>query len=117
MNMNKTHLNLTVQRGSFKLPRQNGSASGRRMTLSKQLFINEGKGRIEQKYDFLETLGQGGYGLVRKVRHKLTNELRAMKIIHVDQYDATTLNCIQNEIEILKQLVRSVCNSKMIGPS
>ena len=104
--MNKTQLNLTVHHGSF---RQNGSSArgGRRMTLSKQLFINEGKGKIEQKYELLETLGQGGYGLVRKVRHKLTQELRAMKIIHIDQYDTTTLNCIQNEIEILKQLVSS----------
>ena len=51
------------------------------MSLDKQIFVNEGKGRIELKYEFLETLGKGGVGLVRKVRHKITSEIRAMKII------------------------------------
>eukprot|EP00347_Sterkiella_histriomuscorum_P016451 403353126 len=78
--------------------------SPKRMTLSKQLFINEGRGKIEQKYDFLETIGQGGFGLVRKVRHKITGEIRAMKIIQVDQYDQSTLKNLSNEVEILKQL-------------
>jgi serine/threonine protein kinase len=53
----------------------------RKMSMDKQIFVSEGRGRIDQKYDFLETLGQGGFGLVRKVRHKITGELRAMKVI------------------------------------
>jgi hypothetical protein len=32
-------------------------SNGRRMSLDKQMFISEGRGKIEQKYDFLETLG------------------------------------------------------------
>ena len=45
------------------------------------MFVSEGRGKIDQKYDFLETLGQGGFGVVKKVRHKITGELRAMKIL------------------------------------
>ena len=71
----------------------------RKISMSKQMFINEGRGKIDQKYDFLETLGQGGYGLVRKVRHKITGENRAMKVIQIEQDDPVTLT---NEFEILK---------------
>ncbi len=54
------------------------------MVLDKQLFINEGKGKIEKNYEILETLGQGGYGIVKKVRHKISGSLRAMKIMQKD---------------------------------
>lgn len=72
------------------------------MSLDKQLFINEGRGKIEQKYEFLETLGKGGFGVVKKVRHKITGSIRAMKILGIDMYDPISLKNISNEIEILK---------------
>ena len=80
MNMNLKNMKTSYIGGNKKSPRD----SYRRMSLSKQLFINEGRGKIEQKYDFLETIGQGGFGLVRKVRHKITGEIRAMKVIQID---------------------------------
>ena len=74
------------------------------MSLGKELFVVPVRGKIEQKYDFLETLGQGGFGLVRKVRHKITGEIRAMKVLQLDSYDPVTLKNISNEVEILKML-------------
>lgn len=29
----------------------------------------------------------GGFGLVKKVKHKITGGIRAMKIINIDHYD------------------------------
>jgi serine/threonine protein kinase len=53
----------------------------KKVTLDKQMFINEGIGKVEQKYEILETLGQGGFGIVKKVRYRLNGDIRAMKII------------------------------------
>jgi len=49
----------------------------------------------------IEHLGKGGYGEVKKVHHKLTGQVRAMKIIKVNN-DRT--NFVSNEITILKEL-------------
>ena len=45
------------------------------------MFINEKKGKITADYDVLEVIGKGGYGEVKKVIHKITGDIRAMKII------------------------------------
>ena len=68
------------------------------------MFINEKKGKITNDYDVQNTIGKGGYGEVKKVIHKLTGEVRAMKIIKKESCDETYLKSLQNEINILRQL-------------
>lgn len=36
---------------------------------------------IEQIYDVLETIGKGGFGEVKRVRHKQLGIIRALKVI------------------------------------
>ena len=43
------------------------------------MFVNEGKGKFDLKYEVLETVGFGGFGVVKKVRDKTTGIIRAMK--------------------------------------
>jgi serine/threonine protein kinase len=43
--------------------------------------VTEQKGKIKAKYRVLETIGKGSYGEVKKILHKVTGELRAMKVI------------------------------------
>ena len=49
-------------------------------------------------------LGEGGYGKVYKVKHKLTGQYRAMKIIKCRSSSKNHEKQISNEIEILKSL-------------
>ena len=67
------------------------------------LILNR-KGNITTHYDIKETLGKGGFGEVKKVIHKLTWDVRAMKIVKLDNIDKGALELIRNEIEILKKL-------------
>ena len=52
----------------------------------------------------MEVLGKGGFGEVKKVIHKLTGDIRAMKIIKKEQCDEAQLASLTNEINILRQL-------------
>jgi len=44
-------------------------------------FVNERKNPIENTYEIMETIGKGGYGEVKKMRHKELNVIRALKIL------------------------------------
>jgi calcium-dependent protein kinase len=68
------------------------------------MFINEKKGKILNDYDVVCLLGKGGYGEVKKVIHKSTGEVRALKIIKKESCDETYLKSLSNEINILRQL-------------
>lgn len=52
-----------------------------------------------------ETIGEGGFGKVKKAIHKLTGETVAVKIVAVDQYEPEQLEAIQREIELQKNLM------------
>ena len=54
---------------------------GYKLKIDKSIFVHEQKGRIKAKYRILETIGKGSYGEVKKILHKTSGELRAMKII------------------------------------
>jgi len=68
------------------------------------MFISEKKGKITNDYEILATLGKGGYGEVKKVIHKLTGDVRAMKVIKKESCDEGYLKTLSNEINILRQL-------------
>ncbi|CDW86127.1 protein kinase domain containing protein [Stylonychia lemnae] len=75
-----------------------------KLKISKSIFVHECKGQIKSKYRVLENIGKGTYGQVKKVLHKATGELRAMKIIKKGQVNDEFMSILMNEIEILKQL-------------
>ena len=51
---------------------------------TKSLGTNCQAGHPLDKYDVLDTLGTGGFAVVKRVRSKTTGENFAMKIINVD---------------------------------
>ena len=57
-------------------------------------------------YDELNKLGEGAYGKVVKVRHKISKVLRAMKIIHKDKISlgSEEEEALINEINVVKSL-------------
>lgn len=69
-----------------------------------QMFISEKRGKITNDYDILTVLGKGGYGEVKKVIHKITGDVRAMKIIRKESCDESYLKSLGNEINIWRQL-------------
>ena len=66
------------------------------------MFISEKKGKITNDYEILSTIGHGGYGEVKKAKHKLTGDIRAMKIIKKESCDEGYLKSLSNEINILR---------------
>jgi len=61
--------------------------------------VKEGTGDLYSSYELLNYIGKGGFGRVYKVRHKLSNQFRAMKIIK-----CKADNPHSNSAEILKQI-------------
>ena len=58
---------------------------------------------IHKFYDFGEKLGQSSFGIVYKIVHKATKEVRAVKEVSVKLLDKDS---IRNEADILKEIVR-----------
>lgn len=50
------------------------------------MLVSERRNPIEKNYEILEVLGRGGYGEVKKVRHKELDVVRALKIIKKSIY-------------------------------
>mmetsp|Transcript_43344 Transcript_43344/g.41749 ORF Transcript_43344/g.41749 Transcript_43344/m.41749 type:complete len:100 (-) Transcript_43344:1050-1349(-) len=49
-------------------------------------------------------IGKGGFGEVKRVIHKVSGDVRAIKIIKKDEVDQIFLNNLSNEINILTKL-------------
>jgi len=75
-----------------------------KVPINKAAFVKEQKGKIKAKYRVLETIGRGSYGEVKKIQHKVTGELRAMKVLKKDEVSKEFKKSLLNEIDILKQL-------------
>ncbi len=52
-----------------------------RIQMNIKMFAPKQKKDISKHYTLMETLGQGSYGCVKRIRHKDLNEDRALKII------------------------------------
>ena len=61
-------------------------------------------GDLYSNYELCNYLGKGGFGRVYKVRHKLSNQYRAMKIIQCKSSSEHHSLTINKEINILKNL-------------
>ena len=49
--------------------------------INPRMLVSERKNPIEDTYEILEVIGVGGYGEVKKVRHKELDVIRALKTI------------------------------------
>lgn len=66
-------------------------------------FRGEREGKISDIYESLEILSKGNYGEIRKVKHKLNNEIRVVKTISKTRCQMTS--SFSDEIQILQKLV------------
>ncbi len=80
------------------------AATNALINIDNNQFIQERQGKITKDYQILNLLGKGGFGEVKKVIHKLTGDVRAMKIIKKDLVDESFLTSLANEIKILRML-------------
>ena len=63
----------------------------------KTFIIGKAYSVLVQEYDLMEHLGAGAFGVVQKVRHKSSGQIRAMKTIKKqNMYDANSIKEIEN---------------------
>jgi len=76
------------------------------LTITSGQFVKEGLGDLYSNYELCDYIGKGGFGRVYKVRHKLSNQFRAMKIIQCKSSSEhhSSSSAINKEINILKNL-------------
>ena len=67
-------------------------------------FVKEGTGDLYANYELGDYIGKGGFGRVYSVKHKISGQLRAMKIIKCKSNSESHLSSIKKEIEVLKSL-------------
>ena len=74
--------------------------------ITEGMLVKETKADPYSIYISLKVLGEGAYGKVEKVKHKISNEIRAMKVIHKEkiQLGSEEEQALINEINILKTL-------------
>lgn len=77
--------------------------------IDKELIVGNQKGSPYAKYTIQKKLGEGSYGVVYKAVHKITNDLRAIKMISKPQSKNSSVDKklnqeVINEIEVLKKI-------------
>ena len=71
--------------------------------INPRMLVSERKNPIEETYEVMEVIGAGGYGEVKKVRHKELDVIRALKTISKNKYKtAAEVKIIKNEIQFMK---------------
>jgi hypothetical protein len=51
------------------------------IVINPNMLASERKNPIEKNYEILEVIGKGGFGEVKKIRHRDLNVIRALKVI------------------------------------
>ena len=74
------------------------------MAVDVSKFVTEAKGDLHERYEVRKVAGKGAYGEVRMVLDKVTNDIRAMKVIPKESCAGMSSASIMNEIGVLKQL-------------
>jgi len=73
--------------------------------INPRMLVSERRNPIEINYEVLEIIGQGGFGVVKKVKHKQLDVIRALKIIRKSKYKSSAeLKTIKNEIALMKMV-------------
>ena len=67
-------------------------------------FVSEKKGRVTETYEIIDNLGEGAFGVVKLVKHRISGDHRAMKVIN-KRMSRTAETDLYNELNILKSLV------------
>ena len=75
-------------------------------------FRMEKPGKFTDKYETMELIGIGGYGVVKKAKNMKTNEVRAVKVIAKDKCQTTS--AFSDEIRILQKLVLFIDTVRII---
>jgi serine/threonine protein kinase len=76
--------------------------SQRRMQMNTKMFAPLYRKEIESQYKIKETLGQGSFGCVKRVQHRVLKEDRALKIIK--KVSVKSESEFLHEIEMLKAI-------------
>ena len=74
--------------------------------LGKHQFIAHKRQSLRSDYQVIKLLGEGGFGQVFLVKDKRTGVLKAMKEIPTSQIEYEQAEKVQQEVEILKLVVR-----------
>ena len=69
-------------------------------------FRIEKSGSIEDKYQTLSVIGEGGFGKVKKIRNRMTNQIKAVKVIAKSKCQMS--ENFSDEIQILQKIVREI---------
>jgi calcium-dependent protein kinase len=77
------------------------TSSTKDLIINKTNFVSFKKGNITVEYDIKNVLGSGSFGTVRKAVHKLTGQVRAIKILKKSEQNQSQLF---REVEILCKL-------------
>ena len=103
-NQNATNTNLASQKSiqSNKYFSNQTSVNQDSPVLNNNVIVSESHSSIDANYEKIKQLGEGSFGEVWLVRHKLLGKEFALKIIEKGPYSNTQQ--IDNEINILKKL-------------
>ena len=67
-------------------------------------FVHTTKGDVMSMYSVVGTIGKGSFGRVHKVKHKITGDIRAVKVLMKEKISDSSRATIISEVEILKAL-------------
>ena len=93
-------LNINMVQDADKKTKKEG------FVVNEGIWVKETKADPYAIYDSLAILGEGAFGKVEKVRHKISKEIRAMKVIHKEQIQlgSEEEQALIKEINIIKTL-------------
>ncbi len=74
------------------------------ITLTNSTIVGENKNDAERDYKKLQILGEGSFATVYEAQNRITDIMRAMKIIKKDKYNSGNELEIINEVNILKTM-------------
>ncbi len=77
----------------------------REIKINKSIIICRKNGLPSEEYIILDEVGEGSFGVVVKIEHKITQNIRALKIINKFNLDKNySKNKLYDEIKILKDI-------------
>ena len=72
------------------------------LSINKKSFVHIIKDDITNHYEVIKKIGEGSYGKIYKAKHKISNEIRAMK--QIEKKKIINMIAFKKEIEILSYL-------------